>query len=171
MAGAWPPTCHSRLPTLLMTPRSLPWYGAISRSIRRSPQASRMKSSAHDSSSFLGSRRSRRASDRRRVSFAHPCTFLGSNVACTRAAFQPPPPPEWPEHVPGGGATVLLSAAQRATFTLAAAAVPVATTVAATTVALAAAAARPVRRLGLHRVCWPAVLLRCAVPHNDHRPL
>jgi hypothetical protein len=28
-----------------------------------------------------------------------------------------------------------------------------------------------VRRLGLHRVCWPAVLLRCAVPHNDHRPL
>ena len=77
-----------------------------------------MKSSAHNSSSFLGSRHSHRASERRRVPFAHPCTFLGSIVACTRAAFQPPPPPEWPEHVPGGGATVLLSAAQCATFSM-----------------------------------------------------
>jgi len=66
----------------------------------------------------LGSRRSHRASERRRVSFAHPCTFLGSIVACTRAAFQPPPPPEWPEHVPSGGATDVLSAAQCATFSM-----------------------------------------------------
>jgi hypothetical protein len=28
-----------------------------------------------------------------------------------------------------------------------------------------------VRHLGLRRVCRPAVLLRCAVPHNEHRPL
>jgi len=65
-----------------------------------------------------------------------------------------------------------------AALTLAAAATALAaTTVAATTIALAAttialaAAARPMRHLGLRRVCRPAVLLRCAVPCNEHRPL
>jgi hypothetical protein len=28
-----------------------------------------------------------------------------------------------------------------------------------------------VRHLGLRRVCRPAVLLRCAVPRNEHQPL
>ena len=70
-----------------------------------------MKNSVHDSSSFWGSRRSHRASER--ISFAQPCTFLCSTVASTRAAS--------PEHVPCGGATVVMSAAQCATFTLAAA--------------------------------------------------
>ena len=57
-----------------------------------------------------------------------------------------------------------------AALTLAAAATALAATVAATTLALAAAA-RPVRHPGLRRVCRPAVLLRCAVPCNEHRPL
>ena len=96
-----------------------------------------MRSSAHDSSSFLGSRRSHRASERRRVPFAHPCIFLRSIVACTRAASQPPPPAERPEHVPGGGASVILSAAQSTTIALAAAAIA----------AAAAAAKLPRRRL------------------------
>jgi hypothetical protein len=47
---------------------------------------------------------------------------------------------------------------------------PTPNAVAATTVALAATA-RPVQHLGLRRVCRPAVLLRFAVPHNEHRPL
>ena len=52
-----------------------------------------MKDSVYDSSSFLDSRRSHRGRERERVSFAHPCTFLGNMVACARAASQPPPPP------------------------------------------------------------------------------
>jgi hypothetical protein len=78
-----------------------------------------MKNSVYDSSSFWGSRRSHRASEC--VSFAHPCTFFGSAVVCTRAASPPPPPPGRSEHVPGGGAAVVMSAAQFATLTLAAA--------------------------------------------------
>jgi hypothetical protein len=102
-----------------------------------------MRSSAHDSSSFLGSRRSHRASERRRVPFAYSCRTLGSIVArVTRAASPPPRPAERPEHVPGGGAAVVLSAAQYATVPVAAAAVPVAaaaTAVASPTIASASA--------------------------------
>ena len=106
-----------------------------------------MRSSAHDSSSFLGSRRSHKASERRRVPFAYSCIFLRSIVACTRAASPPPPPAERPEHVPGGGAAVVLSAAQCATVPVAAAAVPV---------AAAAAAKLPWREL-----------LSCDADHTD----
>ena len=81
----------------------------------------------------MGSRRSHRASERRRNPFAYSCrTSLGSIVArIARAASPPPPPAERPEHVPGGGAAVVLSAAQCATVPVAAAAVPVAATAAA----------------------------------------
>ena len=67
-------------------------------------------------------------------------------------------------------AAAALALAAAALALAAAATALAATTVAATTVALAAAA-RPVRHLGLRRVCRPAVLLRCAVPLNEHRPL
>jgi hypothetical protein len=87
-----------------------------------------MKNSVYDSSSFWASRRSHRASERERVSFAHPYTFLGSIVAASSPARELHPnlrrlqgALRRPEHLPGGGATVVMSAAQCATFTLAAA--------------------------------------------------
>ena len=97
----------------------------------------------------MGSRRSHKASERRRVPFAYSCrTSLGSIVArIARAASPPPPPAERPEHVPGGGAAVVLSAAQCATVPVAAAAVPV---------AAAAAAKLPWREL-----------LSCDADHTD----
>ena len=63
------------------------------------------------------------------------------------------------------------AAASVATVALATAAFALAATTVATTTVDAPAAARPVRHLGLRRMCRPAVLLRCAVPCNEHRPL
>ena len=62
-------------------------------------------------------------------------------------------------------ATPVAAALASAAPALAAAAFALAAT------ALALAAARPVRHLGLRSVRWPAVLLRCAVSGDEHRPL